>query len=83
MVPKIVGVIQNPVGLPTLVLEDGLLPARLVCCSRARLEMGVARVHHFKNCHELISSLSEALSWLHRKHLVHIEVSLDSVTVSF
>lgn len=82
IVPKLLGVIQNVGTLPTLVFDGDLMPARLKYCCQASQAETVADGHHFKDCHVLIDSLSGALSWLHKKGLVHIELSLDSVLVS-
>ena len=81
IVPRLLAVLQDKKGMPALVFDGEYFPARQ-SFSRGKQSKGkVGRRQYLISCQNLVESLSQALSWLHLEHLVHMEVSLDSVLV--
>ena len=75
------GILKKGRCTPALVFKGKLISARKHYQS-ANVRSKVALLAQLRQYKEFIQSMCKALTFLHIKKLVHVEISLDSVMVS-
>lgn len=79
-IPSLLGLMQGPTGMPNLILEGHLLPARQFYMKPHLTAPGDR--HTFLDRYKvLVNELIHAVAFLHLQQLVHAVLSLDSVLV--